>query len=106
MKTYDLYGTELSIYEVAEILELSLNLKLQERESSYLGVYLTTDYLAIEQFKIRKNWDPIDREAAELQYAQYTTLLYLSGTDRSIIVKESLDTYAQGKFILLKSEIF
>ena len=104
MKTYDMYGTTLSIYKVAEILSELLNLQFEERESSYVGVYLTTDYLAEEQFEVRTNFDPLDNEPAELNFPEWPTLLYISGTDRSKQIYETIKN-TEMNFALLKSEI-
>jgi hypothetical protein len=105
MHQYDLYGTQLSIYEAANILENLLNLKFEERESSFTGVYLTTDFMATEKFKVITNLDPIDGEPAELDYPPYRTLLYISGTNRSQEIHLNITQQNSHAFTLLKSEV-
>lgn len=55
MRNYDTYGSKLSIYETANLLSGLFNLQFQERESSFNGIYLTTDFTVQENVKVKEN---------------------------------------------------
>ena len=111
MKTYDMYGTTLSIYEAAKSLEQLLHIKFEERESSYVGVYFTTgsfsptDSLDVEKFEIRENFDPVDSQVSMKEYSEWPTLLDIGRTERSKEIYEILKN-DESNFTLLKSETF
>ena len=99
-----MYGSKLSIYETANLLSGLFNLQFQERESSFSGVYLTTDFTVQENVKVKENQDPEDGEAVEDDYREWPTLVYFNFTNKSKIIFDKLKGNYPEEFTLIESK--
>ncbi len=67
MKTYDLYGSKLSLVEAKNILQELLSLNFEIKNSEYKGgEYFYAGNRLGEDFEVRQNIDPYDGEPAEI----------------------------------------
>lgn len=90
VKAYDLYGTKvLSPASLCEHVSRVLNISFEGRDSSYLGEYYLAGNLGAEHFKIQVN-TALDDEAPEVDYLEYSVLLYVNGTLRADPLKGRL----------------
>lgn len=97
---FDLYGFYSEDIELAQkILEEVLNKKMIEHESGYRGEYLRLD-IGHENFILQRNIDYFDNECLETEFPDYPIILYISYTNRSGKLMESLE--GTGKYTLLK----
>ncbi|MDA0183213.1 hypothetical protein OJ997_23080 [Solirubrobacter phytolaccae] len=90
MPAYDLYGSE--VHEMAELqrfVERALPVRFADRTSDYIGDYAGSGLPGNEHFQIRSSVDA-DGELVEPDFAQFRTLLYVSGTDRSRELQHAL----------------
>ncbi len=98
----DLYSIHTaSLSDARAQVEASLGLTLKEHESLYHGgVYYRLGDMGEEHFLVERNLDPLDDEAAELDFAQHSFLLRVNETPRAAQVQTLLQTH--GGFTLLR----
>lgn len=103
MAIYDLYGFPIDdLAKAKSLAESSLGIEFEVRESDFQGgTYLQWGKSSEEHLMLKRNIDPFDDEAAELDFAEYKILLYANDTPHSDDFRKKLD----GKgFVLLRHE--
>jgi hypothetical protein len=105
MAVYDLYGfISDDIEQAKNILESSLGIKFDIRESDYQGgEYFKWGRNNGEQFVLKRNVDPIDGEPAEISFSTHPILFYVNDTARSMELQDRISQKAKG-FALLRHE--
>lgn len=105
MAAYDLYGfTSDNLQAVRSMLESSLSIRFDERESEYHeGEYFQWGKNQNEHFVLKRNIDPYDREPSETTFPTHQILFYVNDTVRSQDLQEQLSKGAKD-FILLRHE--
>ena len=85
MITNNLYGSlHLTIEEAKTLLEKNLNIKFAPKDSFYHGEYYRYGKDDAENFLLKKNFDPLDGEPVEMKFPDYSILLYVNHTTRSL----------------------
>ncbi|MCB9148600.1 MAG: hypothetical protein H6641_07545 [Caldilineaceae bacterium] len=93
MKTYfDLYGFKQSDLELVRAeLEMVLELKFVAHDSLYRGgLYYRCDRPHSESFQLVGNFNHIEQEYAEEQFADYPTLLYVEQASSPKVTEETI----------------
>ena len=105
MAIYDLYGsTSDDILGAKELLEDSLGIKFDARDSEYQGgEYFQSGRTSGEHFVLKRNLDPIDGGPAEMSFAAHKVLLYLNDTPRAKELQEQIHQRAKN-FVALRHE--
>ena len=98
MSAYDIYGANSSMATVQSKIEVRLGITMQERESSYFGVYCIWKSKNGESIEIKNNLDPIDNSALMDEYSNYSILIFANNTNQS---KNIENTLGDAGFILL-----
>ncbi len=105
MKTYDIYGAEAGdIEKIRNALEDVLLIRLDPRESSYMGEYFLGN-LDDEEFQLRRNSDPIDGESIEKALPKNGILLYVNRTKRPKELEKLLLTRVPEFQLLKRTEL-
>ncbi|WP_053199657.1 hypothetical protein [Herbaspirillum hiltneri] len=102
---YDLYGIlSVDLEEAKASLEAAFDIDFQARESAYQGgEYFIFGKRTEENFVLKRNVDPIDKEPVEMKFPEYPILLYVNDTPRSLDLQKRINQKAS-KFILLRSQ--
>ncbi|MDX4948063.1 hypothetical protein [Providencia manganoxydans] len=104
MSFYDLYAFNgLCINEAKTIIEHVLDIKFEERESSFQGgLYYLSGSKGSENFILKKNVDPFDGEPSEMEHPESDILFYINDTNRNENLKHIL--FDTNRFVLLRTE--
>lgn len=105
MPCYDLYGTMLQeLATVRSEIEIVLQIVFRPHQSDWRsGDYWRSGELGQENFILQSNRS--DDEPAELEFAEFPTLLYVSNTERSDAIRSAL-ARCTTPFVRLKHEAF
>lgn len=106
MAVYDLYGSALSdIEEIKSILEFSLGVKFDAKDSGYQGgAYYKWGRADGENFVLKRNVDPLDGESAEMSFPSYKVLFYINDTVRSADLEKVILEKVEGFFLLRRED--
>lgn len=104
MGYYDLYGySGVEIYDAQKMLEDVIKITFKEKKSLYYGgIYLLSGDKRHEHFLLKENYDVLDSVADEVDYPEYTYLLYINDTIRHDELKNKILSLEE--FVLLRSE--
>jgi len=107
MQSYELYGfVSDNLTDLANHLGRVLGITLVSHESSYRGgTYYRFGMPGQEEFILQRNYDKQDQEAVELEFPDYTTLLYIGPTERSEEIKKLLTMQMKVKATLLRHRV-
>ncbi|MFC5473536.1 hypothetical protein [Paraherbaspirillum soli] len=101
----DLYGYLLPTLEEAKsILEKTLNVEFEARDSFYHGEYYRYGKSDTEHFLLKKNMDPLDGEPAEMEFPDYSILLYVNCTMRSKELNELFSSTPRSFSLLMQKK--
>ncbi|EHJ4139179.1 hypothetical protein J1C17_001437 [Escherichia fergusonii] len=105
MGYYDLYGySGVEIYDAQKMLEELIKITFKEKESIYYGgIYLLSGDKRHEHFLLKENYDVLDAVVDEVDYPEYTYLLYINDTIRHDELKNKI--LSLEGFVLLRSEV-
>lgn len=105
MAVYDLYGSASDdILGAKELLEESLGVKFDSRDSEYKGgEYFQWGRTSGEHFVLKRNLDPIDGGPAEMSFSAHKILLYLNDISRAEELQEKILQGAKD-FVVLRHE--
>ena len=105
MSYYDLYGySGVGIYDARKMLENVIKITFKEKDSLYYGgVYLLSGDKSHEHFLLKENYDVLDGVVDEVDYPEYTYLLYINDTIRHDELKNKI--LSLEGFVLLRSEV-
>jgi hypothetical protein len=103
MAIYELYGSALDdINQARKLLEASLAIQFEARESDYQGGdYFQWGHARGEHFVLKRNLDLVDGDPAEMSYPTQKVLLYLNDTPRADELRARV---LQASFVLLRHE--
>lgn len=87
MSYSEIYGTNMDISVVRELLENGLSQQFTEHDSSFWGVYFSSEN-GDERIKIYENEDPIDGEAINDEFGDYRVLVEIFQSSRSDAIFE------------------
>ena len=104
MAIYDLYGSlSDDIHGAKEILEKTLGIRLESRDSGYMGgEYFQFGQTSDEHFVLKRNHDPFDGGPAEMSFPLHRILLYLNDTTRATELREKI--LETKRFVALRHE--
>lgn len=72
-------------------MELALGVRLEEHESSYLGVYFQAGEPGHCWIKLQLNADQMDEQPVEPEFSDYPVLIYLQAARNQDSVRETLE---------------
>lgn len=89
MASCDLYGLpHLSLVAARELINQLFGIVVEERHSEYQGGnYYKYGDNESENFLLKRNLDPFDGEAVEMDFPDYPIILYINETMRSEEIK-------------------
>jgi uncharacterized protein YacL (UPF0231 family) len=81
----DLYGSKSQdLEDVKSRVERVLESTLEERDSTYFGGrYYKAVLMNGEEIVVRRNFDPLDQEAAETEFKEYPIIVYVNNSMRA-----------------------